>query len=356
MVLDSLIEIKIGNKNYRHYLELGYDCKYGETVLVFPKDLQDGSAIKEKRKCDCCGKIYERRHSQHIMSFNLWGQDLCKECTRTKENKNKTTERRKKTCLEKYGEDNPSKVLEFQQNRENTMLDRYGVVNYFQADGFREKAINTCQEKYGVNSPAQNKEIMNKMKNTCLERYGTFNATLNSEIRQKQIDTCIEKYGGISSLSNVGIREKGKQTMMQKYGCENAGQSRELKEKAAMTRIKNGNGIATSEQQLILKEMLEKEYPDFECSLNYVISFLFLDIALIKDELKIDVEYDGSYWHKDAQKDRKRDEFLKSQRFKILRIRSGHLLPTVEEINKAIEKLKKGYSFTQITLKDWNND
>lgn len=356
MILDNLIEIKIGSKNYHYYLDLGYDCKYGKSCWVKPQDLQDGSAIKETRKCDCCGTLYERRHSQHITSFNLWGKDLCKECTRNEENNSKTTERRKKTCLKKYGQDNPSKVIEFQKNRESTMNERYGVSNYFQSEEFREKSVKTCQDKYGVNFHSQSEEIINKIKNTCKEKYGVENATLNPEIRQKQIDSCLKKYGGICSLSNREIREKGKETMLKRYGVENAGQSKKLKEKAALTRLENGKGIPTSEQQLALKALLEKEYPDFECSLNYVVSFLFLDIVLIKDDLKIDVEYDGSYWHKDGQKDRKRDEFVKSQGFKILRIRSGHLLPTIEELNSAIAKLKNGYSFTQIILKDWNND
>ena len=59
--------------------------------------------------------------------------------------------------------------------------------------------------------------------------------------------------------------------------------------------------------------MLEEIYPDYFSELNYVLSSLFLDIILIvNDEIKIDIEYDGNYWHKDSQKDRRRDEYVKS--------------------------------------------
>ena len=235
------------------------------------------------------------------------------------------------------------------------MVNKYGVINYFQAESFRDKAIKTSREKYGKDFPSQNEEVQKKNEETCLKKYGVTNATLNPIIRQKQINTCLEKYGGVSSLSCEEVRQKSKETMLKLYGCENASQSAELKEKAAQTRLKNGNGISTSKQQLQLKEILEQKYPDFDCVLNYVVSFLFLDVALIKNNLKIDVEYDGSYWHKDFQKDRRRDEFLKSQGFKILRIRSGHLLPTQEQIEQAIEQLKGDKNFVQITLEDWNN-
>lgn len=118
----------------------------------------------------------------------------------------------------------------------------------------------------------------------------------------------------------------------------------------------NGNKVSTSSQQIKVKDMIEEMYPECHLELNYVLSSLFLDLCLfIDDEIKIDIEYDGSYWHKDSQKDRRRDEFVKSQGFKILRIRSGHLLPSKEQLQEAIEKLVGGYNFTTIILKDWKD-
>jgi len=81
-----------------------------------------------------------------------------------------------------------------------------------------------------------------------------------------------------------------------------------------------------------------------------------LDVAIFIDNIKIDLEYDAWYWHKDKNKDRKRDEFLKSQEWKILRIRSGKLLPTLEQIEESINKLViSDRTFTQIVLDDWKN-
>ena len=357
MVLDNLIDVKLSTSNRKHYLSLGYDGKLGEIIQVFSNDLPDGTSIQEERQCDCCGKRYKRRHSQHLKSFKIWGEDLCIECSHDEIHKNKTVAKRENTCIEKYGEKNPSCVKEFQQNRENTMVERYGVVNYFQSKEFQEKVVQTSLEKYGTERPNQSEEIKEKIKKTCLERYGVENPTLNPEIRAKQVEVCIEKYGAVSSLGNAEIREKGKKTMLELYGYEQAGFCPELIQKATETRKKNGKGITTSSQQIKVKDMIEEMYPNYYSELNYVLSSLFLDLCLfINDEIKIDIEYDGNYWHKDFQKDRRRDEFVKSQGFKILRIRSGHLLPSKEQLEEGINKLINGYNFTTITLRDWKNN
>ena len=71
-------------------------------------------------------------------------------------------------------------------------------------------------------------------------------------------------------------------------------------------------------------------------------------------ETKIDLEYDCWHWHQDSQKDRRRDEFLKSQGWKILRIKSSHKLPTLEQLKESINKLiSSDRTFTRIVLDDW---
>ena len=59
------------------------------------------------------------------------------------------------------------------------MVNKYGVINYFQAESFRDKAIKTSREKYGTDFPSQNEEVQKKNEETCLKKYGVTNATLN---------------------------------------------------------------------------------------------------------------------------------------------------------------------------------
>ena len=59
----------------------------------------------------------------------------------------------------------------------------------------RSRIKKTCLEKYGVENPLQNKEIQEKIKKTCLKKYGTKNPLQNKEIREKQKQTCLKNHG-----------------------------------------------------------------------------------------------------------------------------------------------------------------
>lgn len=74
----------------------------------------------------------------------------------TRDNKNaaKMTSCRKmyeQTCLEKYGDTNVlgKNSCKFEE-RNNTVIERYGVANVFQSKEIKEKITNTIYEKYGV--------------------------------------------------------------------------------------------------------------------------------------------------------------------------------------------------------------
>ena len=91
----------------------------------------------------------------------------------------------------------------------------------------------------------------------------------------------------------------------------------------------------------------------FEVKLNEAFSRCILDIVLRINDIKINIEYDGWYWH-NLKNDRKRDEFLKSQGWKILRIRSGHKLQSLEQLKISLNKLiNTEQKFTSIVLDDW---
>ena len=61
-----------------------------------------------------------------------------------------------------------------------------------------------------------------------------------------------------------------------------------------------------------------------------------LDCVVCVEGFYIDVEYDGAYWHQDKQKDRRRDNFVKTQGYKIFRIRGDKKdnLPSEEQIKE----------------------
>ena len=119
-----------------------------------------------------------------------------------------------------------------------------------------------------------------------------------------------------------------------------------------MATLANNGNVPTSSQQLELYNIIKRRYPSAE--LNYPFSTCSLDVFIEIDDTKIDCEYDSWYFHKDQQHDIKRDKFLQSYGFKTLRVRSGHLLPTEQELFDAIDYLvNTEHRFKEIILSDW---
>jgi very-short-patch-repair endonuclease len=103
-----------------------------------------------------------------------------------------------------------------------------------------------------------------------------------------------------------------------------------------------------SKQQLCIHKLIGGK-------LNFLIGNVYVDICFPRN--KIIVEYDGAYWHNNKiiqNKDRKRDEFLKSLGYRILRIKSNRLIPDKNELIYNLKLLKNGmHRYREIILKDW---
>ena len=85
----------------------------------------------------------------------------------------------------------------------------------------KEKRKETCLKKYGTKTPSESDEIKIKIKKTNIKKYG-FNSPLqNIEIKQKSLDTLNQNYGVLSPLNSDIILEKIKKTKKQKHGDEN---------------------------------------------------------------------------------------------------------------------------------------
>lgn len=189
----------------------------------------------------------------------------------------------------------------------------------------------TIYEKYGVLNPSQAKEIKDKKEATCLLHYGVSNPFQAESIKQD-------------------IKEKTRKTIKEKYGYDYIFQVPEIKEKSRQSYYMNGT-CPTSKPQKELCEMLKNYYGN--CELNYPCGSCSLDCMLIVNNVLINVEYDGKFWHNNPQTDRKRDEFVKSQGYKIIRVKGSHNIPNLEQMQSAINKLVNSeYNFIEI---DMNN-
>lgn len=107
-----------------------------------------------------------------------------------------------KTCLDKYGVDNISKLKEIQNKKSSTMTKHFGTSKSF----CLPQSKNTILDKYGVDNISKSKEIQKKKEETCLKNYGVKNGFMTKNC-QKAIRN---KYNvdNVSSLDFVKSKKR----------------------------------------------------------------------------------------------------------------------------------------------------
>lgn len=184
-----------------------------------------------------------------------------------------------------------------------------------------------------------------------MKKYGVEYPFLTKEAKEKSVKTCLEKYGDVNPFSNKEVRAKAINTCREKYGCDYPVQNPEIRKRMQEVLANKKELVPCSSQQLKIYEMLQDEY---KVELNYPLSQLNLDVAIFIGDIKIDLEYDGWYWHQDQQKDIKRDRIVQKMGYKVLRVKGDHSIPDKQEIIDKINwLLKDGNYYTEIILKDY---
>jgi len=200
--------------------------------------MYDSPKLKEKRKNSCIDKYGVDNPSKSkevrdkVVKTNLdkFGHEWA---TKSDDVKIKMKEH----FTEKYGVDNPSKVKEFRDKAQETMLDRFGVKHAMHNEAIKDKVKKTNMDKYGVDNPSKVKEVRDKAQETMLDRFGVKHAMQNESIKDKVKKTNMDKYGVDSPLKLDDIREKIKKTNMDKYGVDNPLKLDEIREKIKKTHM-----------------------------------------------------------------------------------------------------------------------
>lgn len=325
MLLTKELDVMIGARNVNHYKELGYDipmrhsdvfncdvAALGETIRVKIEDLPMSSHNKIQYKCDRCGKIVETEYCIWNNRKHREMGDMCKSCARQI--------KLPALLMDKYGYDNAAFIPESIEKKKETSLEKYGSEWHITSDVIKSKIKKTMLDKYGVENSMQLESTKEKAKATTLERYGVEFITQSSEFRQKAIDTCMER-----------------------YGVPNVGQVPEFQAKMRQTLCANGN-TPTSKAERAMCEMLKEIYGQENCYPSYPEGSLALDCLLLVDGQRIDVEYDGNYWHRSTkQRDAARNAVLMDMGYKILRIKANNrdTLPYKQQIIDAVDYLVK---------------
>lgn len=319
LIPNQTVSVKMGGKNLNHYIALGYDVHFGDVIDVPIEELTSGSHVNVKIQCDICKKEYTRPYKSYLR-YHTYDIDTCNKC---KSIKTKTT------CVDRYGVKNVFQVDKFKEKYKRTCLDRYNCEYNSQADGWSEKYKKTMTERYGEDNPMKVQNFKEKQQDSLYQNYGVYNPLQNKDIVNKVALTNLERYGYRSPLQNQIIKQKQIETF-----------------------YKNGT-MPTSSQQLQMYNIIKQRYKNAE--LNYPFSNCSLDVFVCINNINIDIEYDGKYWHQDQQADLRRDKYLQSQGFKVLRIRSARKIPTEEQLFSAIDELiRTNRIFKEIILPDWD--
>lgn len=170
MLISEYVCMHWNAKNKSRYESLGYVyTKMRDEFMVRVNDLSHGSSAIVKVKCDYCGDIFET--SWYIL---LHGRrnGLEKDCC---SNPKCTGAKAADVMERKHGVRYSAYMPEVVQKRKVTCIERYGVENPFASEVIKEKIKQHNIEKYGVPYTQQNAFVRRKTEHTCLERYGVSN-------------------------------------------------------------------------------------------------------------------------------------------------------------------------------------
>jgi hypothetical protein len=186
------------------------------------------TTIKGKCKSGECEDIFDKRFTSIING----GGPYCIKCCNIKKDI-----KTKKTCLEKYGVNNPGNSNEAKEKSKKTCLEKYGVEHTTQSKNMKEKSMITCIERYGVENGAQSIEAKEKSKETCKKKYGVEYYFQTNDKKEKSKETCRKKYGVEYPAQSIEVKEKSKETCLEKYGVEYTLQSGEVRVKGKQTKL-----------------------------------------------------------------------------------------------------------------------
>lgn len=185
----------------------------------------------------------------------------------------------KKTCLERYGDENYSNREKFKQTIQNnikndpnwrknvtekfnktfnkhknedpdflnkikekskkTKKERYGDEYYKNNDKIRQYYL----ENFGVTWPSQLKTVKEKVKETCKQRYGVEYVMQLKTTKEKRIQTYVKKYGVDNPSKLKSNRDKAKQTTKERYGDENYRNIKKQKQTITNKKLNDKNYI-----------------------------------------------------------------------------------------------------------------
>lgn len=220
-----------------------------------------------KAICAVCNKEFT------IKKLNAPSKTCSSSCASSLSHSAKSKETRKQRSLEKYGTEHPlqanevkekiQKSLDASENDkrfgskkfQDTMLEKYGVINSSQMEEVKEKKKNTMLKNYGVENPMQSKEIRDKRDVLFKERYGV---ELTKELGVKNLD----KWRNLKSfIETEESKSMSIEDMAEYFGVNRKKMIRECTEQGVIYLVHNYGKIKSFKEEDLV-EFMKKNFPD----------------------------------------------------------------------------------------------
>lgn len=236
-------------------------------------------------------------------------------------------------CRDLYLKQHPEIAALAQEKKKITCLKKYGVDHAWKNTEVKKKnkeSVKTFwKTKYGVDNSFQAESVKNTIKETNVKRYGATSHTQNDKYKQKIAKINLEKYGYDTYFKTDDFKKKYKKTMVQRYGETHPKKVTAFKIKAYETAKRNGT-LKRSWMEKELFENIQKVIIEAIPNDRGVLSGYELDIII--PSKKIAIEFNGRYWHKNDM-----DSLFKKE----LCEKIGWKLYVVKEKNWRINKVKE---------------
>ena len=262
--------------------------------------------ISECPKCESCGKPTKFHGHTHG-----YARFCGKKCSRNAES---SIERYNQTNIERYGEDFHKVTVE---KGHKTKIERYGSLRYNNL----EKRKQTCLERFGVDNPMKSKCVREKVKNTMLGRYGYECNFLDPEYRKRVREKSIQHYSDVIKVLDNGdfvctcpdpncnkCEEK-----LYNISYYNYYQRKFIYRKCPCTIKYPLNNLPTNNNNTDIEQMvrcvLDKYNIEYITNSRSIIYPYELDIYI--PSKRIAIECNGSYWHcdKNVEKTKHYDKY-----------------------------------------------
>uniref|UniRef100_A0A6M3IDP3 Putative Hef-like homing endonuclease n=1 Tax=viral metagenome TaxID=1070528 RepID=A0A6M3IDP3_9ZZZZ len=274
--------------------------------LLFTNGYKIG--VKVTYKCDECGKI-KTVNSDSLLKHNHTEEQICLSCSIKLNN---IVENRKKTCIEKYGSDNPMKVKKFVDKYKEANVSTYES----QRNDFEEIKKSLSDRNYKLLSDSYSRRT-DKLEYICPEghrgniswsswRRGSGCKECGHILTGKKLSYTIEEVRGFLSREGYTLLSdsyKGKKQIL-RYRCPLGHEGNFILGNWLHlgTRCASCSHIV-SRAELEIYDFVKQYFPNATHNDRTLISPLELDIVI--PSKKIAIEYCGLHWHSElAGKDK----------------------------------------------------